>query len=195
MIFPTQGSNPGLLHCRQILTNWATRETTSLDIVLKIIRALRLPPQQPLPLPPTPIYFRTNNRKWITGAGTKVFKYYIVFVVLGFVKRTPHIVLLRQEALTYIFSSVQSLSCVQLFATPWTAAHQASLSTTNFWSLLKLMPIGSGMPPNHLILCPPLLLPPSIFPSIGVFSDESGSCHVPLELFLQSKHLEIFTTP
>jgi len=71
------------------------------------------------------------------------------------------------------FSSVQSLSHVQLFATPWTAAHQASLSITNSQSLLKLMSIESVMPSNHLILCHPLLLLPSIFPSIRVFSSES----------------------
>ena len=70
------------------------------------------------------------------------------------------------------FCSVQSLSRVQLFATPWTAAHQASLSITNFQSLLKLMSIKSVMPCNHLILCHPLLLLPSIFPSIRVFSNE-----------------------
>ena len=70
-------------------------------------------------------------------------------------------------------SSVQSLSRVWLFATPWTAACQASLSITNSWSLLKLMPIESAMPSNHLILCHPLLLLPSIFPSIRVFSNES----------------------
>ena len=70
-------------------------------------------------------------------------------------------------------SSVQSLSCVQLFATPWTAACQASLSITNFWSLLKLMSFDSVMPSSHLILCHPLLLPASIFPSIRVFSSES----------------------
>ena len=74
------------------------------------------------------------------------------------------------------FSSVQLLSCVRLFATPWTAAHQASLSITNSWSLLKLMSIESVMPSNHLILCCPLLLPPSIFPSIRVFSNESVLC-------------------
>ena len=70
--------------------------------------------------------------------------------------------------------SVQSLSRVWLFATPRTAAYQASLSITNSWSLLKLMSIGSVMPPNHLILCHPLLLLPSIFPSIRVFSNESA---------------------
>ena len=71
------------------------------------------------------------------------------------------------------FSSVQWLSHVQLFAPPWTAAHQAFLSITNSLSLLKLMSIESVMPSNHLILCRPLLLPPSIFPSIRVFSNES----------------------
>ena len=66
-----------------------------------------------------------------------------------------------------------SLSRVQLFTTPLTAAHQASLSITNFWSLLRLMSIELVMPSNHLILCHPLLLPPSIFPNIRVFSNES----------------------
>ena len=69
--------------------------------------------------------------------------------------------------------SVQSLSRVWLFATPWTVAHQASLSITNYQSLLKLMPIELVMTSNHLILFLPLLLPPSIFPSIRVFSNES----------------------
>ena len=70
-------------------------------------------------------------------------------------------------------SSVQSLSHVWLFATPWTAAHQDSLSITNSWDLLKLMSIKSVMPSNHLILCCLLLLLPSIFPSIRVISNES----------------------
>ena len=74
------------------------------------------------------------------------------------------------------FSSVQSLSRVRLFATPWIAARQASLSITNSWSLLKLMSIESVMSSNHLILCHPLLLLPSIFPSIRVFSSESVLC-------------------
>ena len=71
------------------------------------------------------------------------------------------------------FSSVQSLSCVRLFATPGIAARQAYLSTTNSCSLLKLMSIELVMPSNHLILFRPLLLPPSIFPSIRVLSNES----------------------
>ena len=73
------------------------------------------------------------------------------------------------------FSSVQSLSCVRLFATPWTAAYQAFLSITKSQSLLKLISIELVMPSNHLILCCPLLLL-SIFPSIRVFSNESALC-------------------
>ena len=71
-------------------------------------------------------------------------------------------------------SSVESLGCVQIFATPWPAVCQASQSITNFWSLVKLMSIESVMPSNHLILCCPLLLLPSIFPNIRVFSNESA---------------------
>ena len=71
---------------------------------------------------------------------------------------------------------VQSLSCVRLFVTPWTAACQASLSITNSQSLLKLMSIESMMPSNHLILCCPLCLLPSLFPSIRVFFNQSALC-------------------
>ena len=74
---------------------------------------------------------------------------------------------------SYQFSSVQSLRCVRLFATLWIAARQASLSITNSWNLLKLIPIESVMPSSHLILCRPLLLP-SIFPSIRVVLNESA---------------------
>ena len=81
-----------------------------------------------------------------------------------------------QKKIRKCFVLVQSLSCVQLFASPWTAAHQASLSFTISWSLLKLMSIESMMPSNHLVLCPPLLLPPLIFPSIRVFSNELALC-------------------
>ena len=87
----------------------------------------------------------------------------------------------RRSASCYLrchlkISSVQSLSCVQLFATPWTAACQASLSITNSQNSLKLMSIKLVMPSNHLILCRPLLLPPSICPSIRVFSSGSVLC-------------------
>ena len=80
---------------------------------------------------------------------------------------------IRQVVCFYVFS-VQSLSHLQLFVTPWTAAHQASLSITNSWSPPKPMSIESVMPSNHLTLCRPLLLLPSIFPSIRVFSNESA---------------------
>ena len=73
-----------------------------------------------------------------------------------------------------LLSSVQSLSRARIFATPWTATQQASLSITNAWRLLKLTSIESVMPSNHLTLCRPLLLPPSVFPSIGVFFSESA---------------------
>ena len=75
-----------------------------------------------------------------------------------------------------LFSSVQSLSHVQHFATPWTAPHQAYVSITNSQNLLKLMSIESVIPSNHHILCCPLLLLPSMFPSIRVFSSESAVC-------------------
>ena len=77
---------------------------------------------------------------------------------------------------SFVLFVVHLLSPVWLFVTPWTAALQASLSFTISWSLLKLIPIESVMPSNHLILCHPLLLLPSIFPSIRVFSNESALC-------------------
>ena len=84
-----------------------------------------------------------------------------------------YIVILQRETKVQ-FSLVQLLSHVQLFVTPWTAARQASLSITNSWSLPNLMSIVLVMPSNHLILCCPLLLLPSIFPNIGVFSSQSA---------------------
>ena len=93
----------------------------------------------------------------------------------SFIVQLSHLYMTTGKTIVLIIShSVQSLSCVQLFATLWTAAHQASLSITNSRNLLKLMSIVSVMPYNHLILCRPLLFPPSIFPSIRVFSNESA---------------------
>ena len=77
------------------------------------------------------------------------------------------------KVLVALSQSVHSLSHVQLFVTPWTSSHQASLSTTNSWSLLKLMSIKSVMPSNYLIFCCPLLFLPSVFPCVRVFSNES----------------------
>ena len=85
-------------------------------------------------------------------------------------------------------SSVESLSPVPLFATPWTAVCQASLSIINSQKLLRLMSVESVMPSNHLILCHPLLIPPSIFPSIRVFSRVSSLHQVAKVLELQLQH-------
>ena len=97
----------------------------------------------------------------------------------GLLASTPDLLpapicLLGSSSLKEQFSSVQLLSRVRLFATPWTAAHQASLSITNSQSPHKTMSIVLVLPSNHLILCCPLLLLPSIFPSIRVFSNESA---------------------
>ena len=117
MIFPTQGQNLGVLHCRQTFYHLSYQGSIYIHIYIH--------PCHP--------------------------------------------------AISCIYSSsVQLLSCVQLFVIPWTAARLASLSITNSRSLLKLMSIESVMPSNHLILCHPLLLFPSIFPSIMVFSNESA---------------------
>ena len=97
----------------------------------------------------------------------KIFPYIMVYL---------HFSLNNCHKINVIFSSVQSLSHVRLFATPWTVACQSSLSITNSQCLCKLMSIESVMPSNHLILCRPLLLSPSIFPSIKVFSNESVLC-------------------
>ena len=111
----------------------------------------------------------------------KCFKTNILFCILVSLvkKKTKHAFFLcalylcsKMISYTYI-SSVQLLSHIQLFVTPWTAAHQASQSITSSRSLLKFMSIKLVMPSNHLILCRPLLLLPSIFPSIRVFSNES----------------------
>ena len=82
-------------------------------------------------------------------------------------------IIITQRFKDFQFSSVQSLSHILLFVTPWTAACQASLSIINSWSLLKLMSIESVTPSNHLMLCLPILLPHSIFPRIRVFANES----------------------
>ena len=94
-------------------------------------------------------------------------------VLVKSIKWYWNILIQRHQINSLPFSSVQSLSWVRLFAIPWTAACQCSLSITNSWSLLKIMSIASVMPANHLILCCPLLVLPSTFPSIRVFSSES----------------------
>ena len=94
--------------------------------------------------------------------------------VLGVAKSQTRLSNTHTHKVLEVFSPVHSLSRVRLFVTSWTAAHQASLSITHSWSLLKLVSIELVMPSSHLILCCPLLLPPLIFPSIRVFSNESA---------------------
>ena len=107
------------------------------------------------------------------GLYPRHFEYYVLRLRLFFESYNRYDLNLIAD---FVFSSVQLLSRVRLFATPWTTACQASLSITNSWSLPKPMSIELVMPPNHLILCRPLLLLPSIFPSITVFSNESVLC-------------------
>ena len=92
------------------------------------------------------------------------------------------------------FNSIQSLSHVRLFATPWTAAYHASLSITNSRSMLKFISIESVMPSNHLILCHPLLLLPSIFPSIRAFSNEVSSLHQVAKILTPDSRSSSFST-
>ena len=118
--------------------------------------------------------FLIANCKNDTNLQCKFFLFFSCFMPAMYIKIHK---MMLQFSMSKLSSSslvvVQSLSLVQLFATPWTAAHQASLSITNSWSLLKLMSIKSVMSSNHLILCRPLLLLPSIFLSIRVFSNQS----------------------
>ena len=114
-----------------------------------------------------------NNKVLLYSTGNNI--QYILWLtrIERIWKRIYIYVQLSHFALQKKFSSVQSLTHVQLFTTPWTTARQASLSITNSQTLLKLMSIESVMPSNHLILCRPLLLLPSILPNIRVFSNES----------------------
>ena len=114
------------------------------------------------------------KQKWLRGERLRM-SFPLYWEPSASCKSKPIMYFILSEFVTGVhFSSVQSLSCVWLFATTWTAARQASLSITNSQSLLKLMSIESVMPSNHPILCHPRLLQPSMFPSIRVFSNESA---------------------
>ena len=145
-IFPTQGSNRCLLH-------W---QADSLPL-----SHLGSPQNK----------YKAINRSCVTVSSFRMSDM-ILHMTLYF------IIIYRKGSLLLStkknWASKQSFSCVLLFAIPWTAARQAAI--TNSWSLLKLMSIKSVMPSNHLILCHPLLLLPSIFPSVRVFSSESVLC-------------------
>ena len=109
------------------------------------------------------------------GGGGGVGVYLLQFLYIYYSSTTVLVyIYYTGDTVYFAFSSVQSLSCVRLFVTPWTAARQTSLSITNSRSLPKLMSIKSVMPSSHLILCHPLLLLPSIIPSIGDVSNESA---------------------
>ena len=113
----------------------------------------------------------------LTNIERSLLRYFTVtmdFAVLHFSSVKFLLQILWSRLIEYHFSSVQSLSSVQLFATPWISARQASLSITTSRSSLRLRSIESVMPSSHLIFCHPLLLLPSIPPSIRVFSDESA---------------------
>ena len=110
------------------------------------------------------LIYNILNNKWVLV---------ISYINLNFTSLSNSGLLDLGVNFTQLTSSVQALSCVRLLVTPWIAAHLASLSITNSWSLLKLMLMESVMPSNHLTLCHPLLQP-SIFPSIRVFSSESA---------------------
>ena len=122
-------------------------------------------------------FFKWNNAVIMWSFVTGFFHFVYVLKIHTYCSMCQYFIFLMVEqyllygysSLSYIFSSVQSLSCVQLFVTPCTAARQASLSITNSQSLLKLVSIESVMPSNHLILCCPLLLPPSISQHQGLF--------------------------
>ena len=145
----------------------------------KLINMSQLSPQDTVLIPTTPLLFKTFLEFFICDYFQSQFISYMRKINCAnfFLTRNrliwPYHPPCSSGLTSGWFISVQSLSLVQLFAAPWTAAHQASLSITNSWSLLKFMSIESVIPSNHLILCCPLLLPPSIFPSIRVFSNES----------------------
>ena len=145
-IFPTQGLNLGLAHYRWILYHLSHQGSPT------ILKWVAEPFSRGISWP----------RKW-TGVSCIAGRFFTNWAIRE----------ARYRLGSVQFSSVQSLSCVQLFATPWIAARQVSLSITNSQSSLKLMSIELVMPSSHLILCRPLLLLPPIPPSIRVFSNES----------------------
>ena len=168
-VFPTQGSNPGLLHYRQILYHWA--------ISFAYFWVLHFVPVQPVKLYLTLCDPRIAAHQ--ASLSFTVSQSLLKFISIESVMRSNHLnlcCLILYLVYAWYHNVIQFSSVAQLFwlfATPWTAALQASLSITNSQSLIKLMSITSVMPSNHLNLCHPLLLPPSIFPSIRVFSKES----------------------
>ena len=174
---PTQGSNPlllWLLHCRQILYCWATGEALYLFFPHEFNFTANLYTEQ------SPLWaklFQRSLQQWLCFTCELMLLNYGVgensWESLG-LQGDPTSPLWRRSALGFLWKirPDQSLSRVRLFVTPWTTAHQASLSITNSQSLLKLMFIELVMPSNHLILCHPLLLLPPIFFSLKVLMSQ-----------------------
>ena len=170
-----------ILHCRQILYRWATGEAQNKCLVLKIMKSFTDSLNRyflSMGYVSSPRYLRNTCKQlgkiddynrvcWCFDTGSEAG---------GKGQGTGFERMTQPEFSSVQFSSVQSVSHVRLFATPWTAILQASLSITNSRRPSKSMSIESVMPSSHLILCHPLLLLPSIFPSIRVFSNESGLC-------------------
>ena len=165
-IFPTQGSNPGLLRCRQIhywLSHWGSPiisicfETTGFIYMNKNFHSI------------SHFLFTTITIMLLGGFRVAAKNQSQANSSTCTTDHPPQPTVFSLD----FFSSVQSLSHVRLFATPWIAARQASLSITNSRSSLRLRSIESVMPSSHLILCHPLLLLPPMPPSIRVFSNES----------------------
>ena len=167
-IFPTQGSNPGLPHCGQILYQLSHKGSP------RILEWVAYPFSRGSSWP--------RNQTGLSCVAARFFTDWAMRETHLFIlnKPTPHLTVVRIPACLHSGWSpvlaVQLLSLVRLFVTPWTAAHQASLPFTISQSLLKLMPIESAMPSNHLILFHALLLLPWIFPSVRVFSNELAFC-------------------
>ena len=176
-IFQTQGLNPGLLHCRQILHHLSHqgKKDPSVQFSRSVVSD-SLWPHGLFVVCQTSLSI-TNSQGFLKPISIESVMPSNHLILCHPLLHRLHCDIFINKTLYYVFfSSVQSLSHVWLFATPWTAAHQASLSITNSQSVLKLMSIELVMPYNHLIFCHPLLLLPSIFPSIRVFSNESVLC-------------------
>ena len=181
-IFPTQGLNPGLPHCWWILYQLSHKRST------RILEWVAYPFSSRFSWPRYPTRLSCIAGRFLSNWAMMDIIYInvknnlllqdLVYVCVwgGCIDIYTYIDIDTDINICLPVSSVQVINSVWLFATPWTAELQASLSITNSRSLLKLMSIESVIPSNHLIFCHPLLLLPSIFPSIRIFSNESALC-------------------